>query len=103
MEPTRADIKADTEVLVHEVVVNPTNADLQAQIDGIHTRLDTIDRGITQVLSFMKNVNITTGFITWSWNNAAKIGSIATLFIGVYLFFKFGLIGFITYIFGSKL
>lgn len=73
-------------------------AGLEFKIDGLATKED-----IKEVLQFMKNMKIGEGIVKFSWNNMSKIGGIITFFIGIYLFFKFGIVGLIALLFGGNL
>lgn len=82
---------------------HPTNADLQAQIDGIHSTMTTLatKEDIADMKIFMQRLDLSVGFFTFTWNNAAKIGSVLALVFGIYLFFKVGLMGFIAFFLGN--
>lgn len=78
---------------------NPTNADLQAQINDIHVTLATLatSADIADMRKFMERLNLGVGFFTFTWNNAAKIGSVLALILGVYIFFKVGIMGVVAF------
>lgn len=73
-------------------------ASLEGKIDGLATKED-----IKELLQFMKNMKIGEGILKFSWNNMSKIGGTITFIIGVYLFFKFGIVGLIALLFGGNL
>ncbi len=130
-DPTRADIKSDTEILVHEAIVNPTNAEIldkfaehtkhdeqfqdetrlvhaaqaesAAEMEGklasLESKMDALatKEDIDKVLRFIKDINISIGIFKFTWNNAAKIGSLLSLVLGLFIFFKVGIAGVIAF------
>lgn len=78
---------------------NPTNADLQVQINDIHKTMGTLatSADIADMRKFMERLNLGVGFFTFTWNNAAKIGSVLALIFGVYIFFKVGIMGLVSF------
>lgn len=57
---------------------------------------------IKELKNFLKNIKIGEGIVKFSWNNMSKIGGLITFILGVYLFFKFGLVGLIAVLFGKS-
>lgn len=115
MEPTNRDLltafqahaaedaTVHREDLVFQVEAAKVHKQIFDKIDALATKEDIaqINKNQTEMMEFMKNINIGIGVFKFSWNNAAKIGSFLFLLVGVYYFFKFGIIGGIMYVIGK--
>lgn len=88
--------------------INVSAAVFQAEMEGslvtLHEKLETLATkyDIEEIKDFMKNVNVGLGIFRFSWNNASKIGSFVLMIGACILFFKYGLLGIISYLFSTK-
>jgi hypothetical protein len=106
MEPSNTDIikKFEEHAKNDEVFQDETRlmqahqasetAEMGAKIDGLATKED-----IRELKQFLKNVKIGEGILRFTWNNSAKIGSLAVFLFGIFLLFKLGIAGAISFFF----
>lgn len=92
--------RAETDTAHQEIVDNMTTQliTMKKSIDESMSLLATKD-DILEMRKFMKNLKVGLGFFEFSWNNSAKIGSLALLALGIFLFFKVGFMGLISFFF----
>lgn len=70
-------------------------ADHKSQQEQIAVNKEIL-AGQEEIKEFMKNVHVGFGALRFTFNNAAKIGAFLGLLLGIYIFFKWGLIGLAT-------
>lgn len=69
---------------------------LKEQMKTLATKDD-----IEELKEFMKNVNIGLGIFRFSWNNASKIGFFVLFIVGLFMFFKAGILAFVGFVFNK--
>ena len=96
--------RAETDTAHQEIVDNMTMQliEMRKALDkNLNEKLGTLmtKEDGEELKIFLRNMNIGVGFIKFSWNNSAKIGSLLMLILGIFLFFKLGAVGIFTYLF----
>lgn len=96
-------------------MTQPTNHEIKVELDAykvetalvhkaMNEKMDTLatKEDIAELKEFMKAITTTIGVFRFTWNNAAKIGSILLLLGGLVVFVKGGLLAGVSYILGKN-
>lgn len=96
--------RAETDTAHQEIVDNMTVQLInmrKALDENLNEKLSTLmtKEDGAELKTFLQNVNIGFGFIRFSWNNSAKIGSLLLFIFGIFIFIKVGVVGIIAFFF----
>lgn len=93
MEDDLHQLKADFQA--HAIKDEANQAENIMQFGSVHDRLDIVatKEDVEEIKSLLKAIRVGTGIFSFTFNNAAKIGSLVLFIIGIYAVLKFGIAG----------
>lgn len=107
-EPTNQDLKETFEkhALADQIFQDmqmTVNEEAAKSRESIHKRLGELatKEDTQQILELIKAVKIGSGFFSFTWNNAAKIGQFIFFILGIMALLKYGILGAFAWLFNK--